>query len=43
MMSRSQVSAFSHDERQIVTVSWDGTAKVWPVRKGKEIYRLEGT
>ena len=28
--------------RRIVTASWDGTAKVWDAKAGKELFTLNG-
>ena len=34
--------AFSPDGQRIVTGSWDGTAKIWEVASGRELFTLKG-
>ena len=33
---------FSPDDTRIVTASWDGTARIWDARNGRELVRLSG-
>lgn len=30
------------DDNTLVSGSWDGTARVWDIREGKEVLKLEG-
>ncbi|RIK01687.1 MAG: hypothetical protein DCC46_01205, partial [Armatimonadetes bacterium] len=40
--SNVERAAFSPDGTRIVTASYDGTARVWDARTGKELLKLEG-
>ncbi len=35
--------SFSHDNKRLVTASWDATARVWDVATGKQIHELKHT